>query len=179
MHTCPATMTIATENKETFLRLLDQHGGIIHKVAAGYSGSLVDRLDLMQEIRLQLWKAYPRYSPERPFSTWMYRIALNVAISFLRSNTRPVRQTVPLDELDHEIADKSPAQSEMDERVAILQQVIAAFDPLDRALLLLYLDDRSYREIASILGITETNIATKLSRLKQRVRRKMAQITGS
>ncbi len=169
-------MTLTIDEKKAFLRLLDQHAGIIRKVAAGYSRSLADRHDLMQEINLQLWKAYPRYSPERPFSTWMYRIALNVAISFLRSNTRPVRQTVPLDEID--IADEAAGSREPDERIPILQSVIAGLDPLNRALLLLYLDDHSYREISSILGITETNVATKLNRLKQRVRRGITQITG-
>ena len=176
MYQDAATMTLTIDEKEAFLRLLDQHAGIIRKVAAGYSSSLADRHDLMQEINLQLWKAYPRYSPERPFSTWMYRIALNVAISFLRSNTRPVRQTVPLDEVD--IADEAAGSREPDERIPILQSVIAGLDPLNRALLLLYLDDHSYREISSILGITETNVATKLNRLKQRVRRDITQITG-
>ena len=176
MYQDTAAMTLTIDEKEAFLRLLDQHAGIIRKVAAGYSSSLADRHDLMQEISLQLWKAYPRYSPERPFSTWMYRIALNVAISFLRGNTRPVRQTVPLDEV--EIADESADAHEPDERIPILHSVIAALDPLNRALLLLYLDDHSYREISSILGITETNVATKLNRLKQRVRRDITQITG-
>jgi RNA polymerase sigma factor (sigma-70 family) len=171
-------MTLTIDDKEAFLRLVEQHRGIIRKVATGYSSGLADQKDLMQEIMLQLWKAYPRYSPERPFSTWMYRIALNVAISFLRRNTRPVRQTVPLDEIEHELADESAAPPDTDNRVEILQRLIAALAPLDRALVLLYLDDHSYREIASILGITETSVATKLSRLKQRVRRNMTQITG-
>jgi RNA polymerase sigma factor (sigma-70 family) len=169
-------MTLTIDDKETFLRLVEQHRGIIRKVATGYSSGLADRNDLMQEIMLQLWKAYPRYSAERPFSTWMYRIALNVAISFLRSSTRPVRQTVQLDEID--IVDEAAGPRELDDRIPILQSVIAALDPLNRALLLLYLDDHSYREIALILGITETNVATKLNRLKQRVRRNMNQITG-
>src|SRR5215472_12849992 len=77
-----------------FETLLKQHGGIIRKVAFGYARNESDRRDLIQDIVLQLWKAYPRYSPERPFSTWMYRIALNVSISFLRRNTRPGRETV-------------------------------------------------------------------------------------
>lgn len=176
MYQDTAAMTLTIDDKEAFLRLLDQHAGIIRKVAAGYSSSLADRHDLMQEIRLQLWKAYPRYSPERPFSTWMYRIALNVAISFLRSSTRPMRQTVPLDDLD--VADEAAEPRDPDERIPILQQIISALDPLNRALLLLYLDDHSYREISSILGITETNVATKLNRLKQRVRRDITQSTG-
>jgi len=172
-----ATMPLAVEEKETFLRLLDQHGGIIRKVAAGYSSSLADRHDLEQEITLQLWKAYPRYSPDRPFSTWMYRIALNVAISFLRRHTRPGRQTISLEESEIEIADENAQSAETDERIPLLQKVIASLPPLERALLLLYLDEHSYREIAAILGITETNVATKLNRLKQRVREEMLKLT--
>jgi RNA polymerase sigma-70 factor (ECF subfamily) len=163
-------MALTIDEEEIFLRLVDQHRGIIRKVAAGYASSVADQHDLSQEIMLQLWKAYPRYSPERPFSTWMYRIALNVGISFLRRNTRPVRQTVTLDEIDHELPHESTGSPELDERVALLQGVMATLDPLHRALLLLYLDDHSYRDIAAILGITETNVATKLSRLKERLR---------
>ena len=167
-------MSAAPDHREAFTRLLDQHTGIIRKVAAAYTGSRADRLDLMQEISLQLWKAYPRYSPERPFSTWMYRIALNVAISFLRSATRPHRQTVSLEAADLDVPDET-ATPETDERIAELQRVIAGLEPLNRALLLLYLDERSYREIASILGITETNVATKISRLKERLKKQVNQ----
>lgn len=171
-----ATTLIAVDDKDTFLGLLEQHGGIVRKVAAGYSTGLADRHDLMQEIMLQLWKAYPRYSPQRPFSTWMYRIALNVAISFLRRNTHPARQTVSLDESPFELMDESAPEAATDERIPLLQQVIASLPRLDRALMLLYLDEHSYREIAAILGITETNVATKLNRLKQRVREEMLKL---
>jgi RNA polymerase sigma-70 factor (ECF subfamily) len=129
----------------------------------------------MQEISLQLWKAYPRYTPDRSFSTWMYRIALNVAISHLRRASRPVRQTVPLDEKCN-VPAPSSHEPEPNERLALLQRVIQGLEPLNRALLLLYLDDRPHREIASILGLTETNVATKLSRLKQQVRAQIARL---
>ena len=150
-----------------FTVVLGRHDSVIHDVARVYANSLAYRQDLSQEITLQLWRAYPRYSPERPFSTWMYRIALNVAISFLRRHTHPVRQTLSLEENEIDVASEA---SEPDERVALLQQVIASLSPLDRGLLLLYLDDHSYRDIAAILGLTETNVATKLNRLKQHVR---------
>lgn len=166
-------MALSVDEEEVFLRLVDQHRGIIRKVAAGYCSTPADRHDLSQEIMLQLWKAYPRYSSDRPFSTWMYRIALNVAISFLRRNTRPIRQTVPLEEIDRELPDESAGPPELDERVARLQNLITALNPLNRALLLLYLDDHSYRDIAAILGITETNVATKLNRLKERLRQNL------
>ena len=156
-----------------FERLLDQHGGIIRKVAFGYARTESDRRDLMQEIALQLWRAFSRYSPERPFSTWMYRIALNVAISFLRKHSRPGRETVEFDEAKHESLHEGTSSPEMEERIALLHQLIARCQPLDRALLLLYLDDCSYREIAAVLGLTETNVATKLSRLKERFRQEL------
>ncbi len=173
MHAIANTMT-AIADKEMFTSLLEQHAGIIRKVAFGYTNTFADREDLTQEITLQLWRAFPRYSPDRPFSTWMYRIALNVAITFLRRHTHPVRQTVPLEE--HEFTDENAAPGENDERIPILRQVIAGLAPLDRGLMLLYLDDHSYREIASILGLTETNVATKLNRLKQRVREEMLKL---
>src|SRR6476659_1506360 len=103
MSTCSQTMALSVDEEETFLRLVDQHRGIIRKVAFGYTSGMADQSDLTQEIMLQLWKAYPRYSPDRPFSTWMYRIAFNVAISFLRRNTRPIRQTLTLDAIAHAI----------------------------------------------------------------------------
>ena len=169
MHAPSTTMT-AVADEEIFTRLLEQHGGIIRKVALGYTNTFADRQDLAQEITLQLWRAYPRYAPERPFSTWMYRIALNVAISFLRRHTHPVRQALSLEENEIEVVDEAAGRTEPDERIALLQQVIASLAPLDRGLMLLYLDDHSYREIAAVLGLTETNVATKLNRLKQRVR---------
>ena len=173
MHAFSTTMT-AVADEEVFLGLLDQHAGIIRKVAFGYTSTFADREDLTQEITLQLWRAYPRYASDRPFSTWMYRIALNVAISFLRRHSHPVRQTVPLEE--HEFADENAQGAGSDERLPLLQQVIASLAPLDRGLMLLYLEDHSYREIAAVLGITETNVATKLNRLKQRVREEMLKL---
>lgn len=169
------TTFLTVDDQETFLRRLEEHGGIIHKVAASYSSSLADRLDLKQEITLQLWRAYRRYSPDRPFSTWMYRIALNVAISFLRRASHPARQTVALEESDLEFADES-SQAAPDERILLLRRVIASLPPLDRGLMLLYLDDHTYREIAAVLGISETNVATKLNRLKQRLREEMLKL---
>jgi RNA polymerase sigma-70 factor, ECF subfamily len=163
---------------DQFLKLLERHGGIIRKVAAGYTRTSADRHDLMQEIRLQLWRAYPRYSPERPFSTWMYRIALNVAISFLRAHSSPRRQPIPLEQCGVDLIDERASVPDSDERVTALQRVIELFDPLNRAVLLLYLDERSYREIAEIVGLSETNVATKLARLKDRIRRELSQSIG-
>jgi RNA polymerase sigma-70 factor (ECF subfamily) len=103
----------------------------------------------------------------------MYRIALNVAISFVRDNSRRHRHAVPLDDQLHDIADPHAADPQAEQQVRALHRFIHAQAPLDRALLLLYLEDRGYRDISEILGISETNVATKISRLKQRIRNEL------
>ncbi len=162
---------MTAETREQFGALLERHRKIVFKVANTYARNPDDRADLAQEIAAQLWRAYPGYDPQRMFSTWMYRIALNVAISHLRS-VQHQRLVVPLDEALHELADDG-VDHEADAQLRALHRCIAQFEPLNRALLLLYLEDRSYREIAEILGISETNVATKLGRLKHRIREQL------
>ena len=163
-----ATMT--TDTRHQFGELLQHHRKIVFKVVNTYCSHPHDRAELAQEIAAQLWRAYPGYDAQRSFSTWMYRIALNVAISHVRSESNRHRHAVPLDEQLHDIADDTGADHETDERVRALHRFIGQLQPLNRALLLLYLEDHSHRQIADILGISETNVATKISRLKQRIR---------
>jgi RNA polymerase sigma factor (sigma-70 family) len=169
----PQTIAMAAELGQQFRELLERHRKIVFKIANTYSRHPDDRADLAQEIAAQLWRAFPAYDG-RPFSTWMYRIALNVAISFLRDSQQRARHWVPLEQEHHDTVGDSGAQPETDERMHILHRFIGQLDGLNRALLLLYLDERSQHEIADILGITETNVATKIARLKQRLRDDMA-----
>ncbi|MGH7564958.1 MAG: RNA polymerase sigma factor [Gemmatimonadota bacterium] len=166
MHVAEAAME---SPQARFQALLERNRGIVLKVARTYCRDPEDRRDLAQEIAAQLWRTYPRYDETRSFSTWMYRIALNVAISHVRSASYRQRHVASLDDdALSEIPD--PAPHEPDDRLRALYRVIERLDGLDRALMLLYLEDRSYREIAEVLGISETNVATKLNRLKQRIR---------
>jgi len=165
-----ASMT-THDARDAFSALLQRHSGIVFKIAGSYARGSEDRADLAQEIAAQLWHAWPKYDPARSFSTWMYRIALNVAIGHLRSqDLRRRHDAVPLDESLHDVADGNAADPESEQRLRLLQGFIARQPPLDRALLLLYLEDRLQREIAEILGITESNVSTKIGRLKQRIR---------
>jgi RNA polymerase sigma-70 factor (ECF subfamily) len=157
---------MAADAQRHFAELLDRHRGIVAKVAGTYAWQPEDRADLMQEIAAQLWRSFPRYDSERSFSTWMYRIALNVAISYVRDHSRR-RNDVPIDD---EIVGAGAPDHEREQRVRLLHQFIRRQEPLDRALLLLYLEDKTGREIAEILGLTETNVATKIGRLKQKLR---------
>lgn len=152
-----------------FARLLQDHHGIVATVTASCCRDLHDRADLAQEIAVQLWRARSKYDRARSFSTWMYRIALNVAISAVRSNALRQRLAVPLDETLHDVADPAPHDAQVEQRVRALHHFIHARAPLDRALLLLYLYERSHRDIAEILSLSETNVATNIGRLRQRI----------
>jgi RNA polymerase sigma-70 factor (ECF subfamily) len=162
---------MTTTNRHTaFLRRLEEHRGIVLKIASAYSRTRADREDLAQEIVAQLWRSYARYDERRGFSTWMYRVAINVAISFAR---RHASYESKLQRSEHALLETIPgAQTEdHDEKLSVLHDFIARLDDLNRALMLLYLDDTSYAEIANILGLSETNVATKIARIKQRLKR--------
>jgi RNA polymerase sigma-70 factor (ECF subfamily) len=155
--------------------LLQQHRGIVLKVASVYARTAEDRSDLAQEISVQLWRSFGRYDESRAkFSTWMYRVALNVAISHARREAWDERLE-PLDTEHLQLAGDDDV-SQPDERLAALYAFIGRLDALNRALILLYLEDRSQAEIAQILGISETNVATKIGRIKQKLR---GQMTGA
>ncbi len=166
-----ATMGITMNAaRDRFQALLRQHEKIVFKVAGMYCRNAEDRRDLAKEICVQAWRSFGSYDAARSFSTWMYRIALNVAISFARSAGHRERHAVSLDADALDIADGNATLHEPDERVRALHHFIDQLDALNRALMLLYLEDRSYRDIAEVLGISETNVATKINRLKQRIR---------
>ena len=164
---------MSADARAEFAAMLERHRGLVLKVAGSYARDRDERADLAQEIATQLWLAWPTYDPARALSTWMYRIALNVAISHLRGRSRRDAHLVPLEEGTHDPVDERGGPEEA-QQLSLLERVIAGFDPLDRALLLLYLDERSQREIADVLGISETNVSTKISRLKHRIRNELS-----
>ncbi len=153
-----------------FVARLGQHAGIVRKVAMSYSRTLADRRDLEQDILAQLWKAWPGYDGSRPFATWMYRVALNVAISIARSQRWQAPEPASLD--DGDIAPQDDT-AEREHGMRELMAFIGGLDELNRALILLYLEGQSYAEIADVLGISETNVATKINRAKQLLRARM------
>jgi RNA polymerase sigma factor (sigma-70 family) len=160
---------------EQFLQLIEQNKGIIYKVSRSYGKNDEDREDLFQEIVIQLWGAFDRYNDQYKLSTWIYRIALNVAISFYRKSRRRIESESPLTENMTEIAD-SEDSAELETNNDLLQQFINELKELDKALMILYLESKSYKEIAEILGITETNVATKISRVKDQLKQKFSNI---
>ncbi|MBB5716981.1 RNA polymerase sigma-70 factor (ECF subfamily) [Sphingomonas aerophila] len=160
-------------NGEPFAGLIRDHAGIVRKVAAAYARDPHDRADLMQDILANLWAAWPRYDAARPFPTWMYRVALNVALSRVRSVYRERRVMTPLTS-DHDAVAATDPDHEANQALEALHATLARFDPLNRAVLLLYLDERSHREIGEIVGIGESAVGTRIDRIKQKLRRELA-----
>ncbi len=166
-------MNTPTAN-EDFLRLIEENKAIIFKICNMYCSNKSDREDLAQEIIYQLWRSGSRFDPAYTFSTWMYRIALNVAISFYRKEKRAT-PIVPLTEHQLNISDSDHIKDDVDD-FRRLQEFISGLKDLDKALVILYLDAKSYAEIADVLGISETNVATRLNRVKAKLKQKFSTI---
>ncbi|HXM10533.1 MAG TPA: RNA polymerase sigma factor [Terriglobales bacterium] len=156
--------------QERFQTLVDEHKKMLYKVCNSYCRNRDDREDLAQEIIVQLWRSFGTFDERCRFSTWMYRIALNVAISFYRRESTRTRRVVSDDERLLNAVDEKTCQPP---EIQALYQFIEGLEPLNRALVLLYLDGHSYRDMAEVLGISETNVATKISRLKQEIRQEL------
>jgi RNA polymerase sigma-70 factor (ECF subfamily) len=158
-----------------FISLLEENKGILYKVARTYATGDEEIKDLIQEISIQVWKAFPKFNLDYKFSTWLYRIALNVAISNLRKKSK--RNEI-FRGFDEGIILKIPEEHEdSDQSIKLLYEVIGTLKLLDRALILLYFEEKTYSEIAQIMGITETNVATKLSRLKKIIKDEFLKLT--
>jgi RNA polymerase sigma-70 factor, ECF subfamily len=162
----------ARPGDDIFLQLINSHKGIIVKIAAIYCRDISENEDLKQEIIYTLWKFRGKYDPAFVFSTWMYKVSLNVSITWYRHSkqrNKILRTSLPdIDQLRF-----IESRQEEDEDYQALHRAIAALNVLDKALMLLYLDDRSYKEISEVLGISETNVATKISRTKAKLKQQL------
>ena len=145
-----------------FLNMLQGYNRIIYKVVSFYVDENATIDDLYQDVVLNLWKAFPNFREESQLSTWIYRVALNTCVSFYRKNSRRPACV----ELTQEIK----VCTEENEAVAELYACINQLGKLERALILLYLEDRPYKEIAEIMGITATNVSTKINRIKDKLK---------
>lgn len=158
-----------TKDLETkFLSELDKHQNIIHKVCRTYTNNDAAHKDLFQEITIQLWNAYPNFRGDSKFSTWMYRVSFNTAISLYRKTKRNI-ETTPLIEnkVDFEYSEYNDKQ---DRQLDLLYKAIHSLNDIEKALALMYLEDKSYEEIASTLGITEINARVKMNRTKTKLK---------
>ena len=145
-----------------FLNMIREYNRIIYKVTSFYTDQTATIEDLFQEVVLNLWKAFPNYRKESQVSTWIYRIALNTCVSYYRKKTsRPTCVAITPD---------IKVYAEDFESIAALYACINQLGKLERALILLWLEDRPYKEIAEIMGITTTNVSTKINRIKEKLK---------
>ena len=161
--------------KDKFISVIKDNQRLIYKICYSYCSNQENRKDLQQEILLQLWSSFSKFDGRVKISTWIYRIALNTAISFYRKDSKHSKKSDSLDESIISISNLE-IETEKDENISMLFHFIEQLNELDKALILLYLDDNKYNEIADILGISETNVATKVSRIKKRLKTQFSNI---
>lgn len=161
------------KKEDEFLVVIEQHKGIIYKIANSFKKDGEDKKDLVQEIIFQLWRSFSTYDHRTKISTWMYRVALNVAITSYRKEKKKNELIIPLqDAMIIFAADEDPGID--DSNLQILQRFINELKELDRALMLLYLEEKSGKEMGEILGLSETNIRTKINRIKEGLKQRFS-----
>jgi RNA polymerase sigma-70 factor (ECF subfamily) len=153
--------------KEDFIQHIKKNEGIIYKVASLYTNSAEDQKDVYQEIVYQLWKSYPSFKADSKVSTWMYRIALNTAISNLKKENR-IGTRVSIDNFYLNKIDQ--VDSVMEERITLLYAHIKKLSIVEKGIILLHLEGKNYDEIATITGFTSTNVGTRLARIKNKLK---------
>jgi RNA polymerase sigma-70 factor (ECF subfamily) len=164
-----------TTRSDKFISVIDTHKGILHKISNIYARDAESRKDLIQEVILQLWKSFDRYDPQFQYSTWIYKVALNVSLAFSRKEFNRGKLFDPLHEDLFDLISIDESRDE-DAYFHHLRQFITELKDLDRAILLLHLEEKSQKEMAEIIGITETNISTRIGRIKATLRQKFSNL---
>jgi RNA polymerase sigma-70 factor (ECF subfamily) len=158
--------------EKEFIQIIQKNQGIIHKVCNIYCDNQDDRNDLLQEIVAQLWKSYPSFRQESKFSTWMYRVALNTAItSFKKTKRRPDQHGLTYE--NFQIEDEG-YDTQTEENIKLLHKAVAQLTGVEKSIILLYLENKKYEEIAEITGITQNYVRVKMNRVKKKLKKLMA-----
>jgi len=171
LSTYQQTIQLALKEEKKFVNLINQHQALIHKICMMYEMDYEARNDLFQEIVLQLWKAFPSFRGEAKITTWMYRIALNTAISGLRKKHRKLI-TEDIHERHLNISDHFDTDVR-EEDFQRLQMAIHQLNEIDRAMIMMALDEVPYDEIAETIGITQNNVRVRMNRIRERLRKLM------
>ncbi|CAM4192658.1 RNA polymerase sigma factor [Gillisia limnaea] len=157
------------ELEHQFVTNLEQNQNIVHKICRIYTNDQAAHNDLFQEISIQLWKAYPKFRGDAKFSTWMYRVALNTAITLYRKKKRGI-QTIDYDSVHFRIKAEE-YDGEAEKQLTLLYSAVKELNDIDKALVFLYLEDKNYKEISETLGISEVNARVKMNRVKTKLKK--------
>jgi RNA polymerase sigma-70 factor (ECF subfamily) len=160
------------ELQKLFQEIIKQHKGILFKVSRAYCPVEEDRQDLIQEILIQVWQSLHKYNNQCKVSTWVYRISLNVSISFYRKNLNRTTKFTEMNEQNIQIT--TDDKTETEQELNLLEQFISELKEIDKAIMVLYLEDKSHFEIAEILGMSVTNVGTKIGRIKEKLKTKFS-----
>lgn len=157
----------AQETEKIFTDLVTQNQQIIYKVCYFYTSDDFTLDELYQETIINLWRAFPMFRRESKVSTWIYRIAMNTCISYMRkSSSKP--NTIPISTY---IADNTPDNDTSNKYLHELYRMLNQLGKLEKALILLYLEDKKHQEISEILGISKNNVAVRLNRIKDKLKK--------
>ena len=149
-------------SEKEFINLIEKNQGIIHKICRLYTDTHTDYDDLFQEIMLQLWQSISSYQGKAKISTYMYRVALFTALNKVKYDKK---QKLDPEEIKHQLSEETDQRPE-----SILHLATQLLDPSDKALVSLYLDEKNYKEMADILGLSESNVGVRLNRIKKKLR---------
>ena len=156
------------ELEHSFVSQLEENQNIVHKICRLYTNDSDAHNDLFQEITIQLWRAFPKFRGESKFSTWMYRVALNTAITLYRKSKRSIK-TQDFEGVGFKISAETYDDT-VEEQLKLMYSAVKDLNDIDKALVFLYLEDKNYREISQTLGITEVNARVKMNRIKEKLR---------
>jgi len=154
------------QHKQLFEEIIGQYKSMLYKIARIYCPFEEDRQDLVQEMLIRIWLSLPKYKPSFKVSTWIYRVSLNTAISYYRKHSGRKNNMVVLDLLVHQIEQIDP-NDDSSEQINRLFTLINQLKELDKAIIFLYLEEKSHQEIAEITGLSQTNVGTKILRIKK------------
>ena len=157
------------ELEHSFVKQLEENQNIAHKICRLYTNDQDSHNDLFQEITIQLWRAFPKFRGDSKFSTWMYRVALNTAITLYRKSKRQIN-TQDFESISFKIKTEEYDDT-IEQQLKLMYGAVKKLNDIDKALVFLYLEDKSYREISETLGITEVNARVKMNRAKEKLRK--------
>ena len=152
-----------------FVTQIEKHKNLIHKICRLYSNGDAENKDLFQEITIQLWKAYPKFRGDAKFSTWMYRVGINTAISLYRKSKSRI-QSFSFDDVSYKIPQTETYDDTQDQQLKSIYAALNHLNDIDKAVILLYLEDKSYKEISDTIGISEVNARVKMNRIKKKLK---------
>ncbi len=162
-----------TSLETEFMEKIEKHKGVVFKISKMYMDNYDDQKDLFQEITYQAWKAFPKFEGRSEFSTWLYRIALNTAITFLKSEKR--KSFIQNSEVQNLKIENNEYDFEKEEKLQKMYNAIHQLNEIDKALIFYYLEDFSGREISEQMGLSEVNVRVKLNRAKEKLKQLMSQ----